>query len=149
MAVIKRASIPTGTLKLKRLKNDMKDVSSNRYKYVVEYPDGDQTSPRFTKQKAMTEFNRVKNNRQQSTSSSTSSKAQKAKGILGSLGFGSSKGGGEKVVEDVESGNFDPLGLEQNRGGGGSMDDLDMGISSSGGTAGSLDGLDMDLEDFD
>lgn len=58
MAVIKRKSIPGGTLKLKKLKNTT-DLSSNPNMYVVEFPDGDRTAPRFTKENGIREFKRV------------------------------------------------------------------------------------------
>lgn len=58
MAVIKRKKIPSGTLKLKQLKNDT-DLSNNQYKYVVEFPDGDRTDARFTKENGIREFNRI------------------------------------------------------------------------------------------
>jgi hypothetical protein len=64
MVVIKRAQIPSGALKLKQLKNDT-NLSNNQYKYVVEYPDGDRTDPRFTKQAGLQEFRRVRDHRQQ------------------------------------------------------------------------------------
>lgn len=65
MTVIKQAKIPTGTLKLKRLKNKHPELSSNQYMYVVEFPDGDRTDPRFTKERGLQEFRRVLNVRKE------------------------------------------------------------------------------------
>lgn len=66
MAVIKQQKIPGGTLKLKQLKNNT-NLSNNQYKYVVEFPDGDRSSARFTKQAGMQEFERILNNRSRSS----------------------------------------------------------------------------------
>lgn len=63
MPVVKQAQIPTGTLKLKQLKNDT-DLSGNQYKYVVEFPDGDRTLVGFTKPDGKQGFDRIKQQRQ-------------------------------------------------------------------------------------
>lgn len=59
MAIIKQRQIPSGALKLKRLKNDHKELSSNQYKYVIELPDGDRLDPRFTRDNAERVFEDV------------------------------------------------------------------------------------------
>lgn len=74
MATIKRRKIPSGTLKLKQLKNDMPQLSSNQYKYVVEFPDGDRTDPRFTRKKGELEFDRVYKARKGGTNAGNSIK---------------------------------------------------------------------------
>lgn len=63
MAIIKRRTIPTGTLKLKRLKNDLPQLSNSRHKYVVEFPDGDQTDAWFDRQTAEFQFDRIADQR--------------------------------------------------------------------------------------
>lgn len=63
MPIVKRAKIPTGTLKLKQLKNNT-DLSGNQYKYVVEFPDGDRTLVGFTKPEGKQGFERIKQQRQ-------------------------------------------------------------------------------------
>lgn len=63
MPVVKQRQIPTGKLKLKQLMNDT-DLSNNRYKYVVEFPDGDRTLVAFTKAEGKREFDRIHHQRQ-------------------------------------------------------------------------------------
>lgn len=58
MPVVKQRQIPSGTLKLKQLKNDT-NRSDNRFKYVVEFPDGDRVLAGFTKPKGKERFDRI------------------------------------------------------------------------------------------
>lgn len=69
MAVIKQKTIPSGTLKLLKLKNDSPELSNKKYKYVVEFPDGDRTFARFSKMAGENEFNRIAENRSEESMS--------------------------------------------------------------------------------
>jgi len=66
MGTIKRKSIPSGTLKLKQLKNDS-ELINGQFKYVVEFPDGDRVGPLATKRQAKQRFDSIVENRSQST----------------------------------------------------------------------------------
>lgn len=94
MAIIKRRTIPTGTLKLKRLKNDLPQLSNSRHKYVVEYPDGDQTDAWFDRQTAEFQFDRIADQRSSTGSGGFFGGGVGSGGGGGLFGGGGGNGGG-------------------------------------------------------
>lgn len=67
MTVLKRAKVETGMMELKRLKNDT--GNGGKWKYVIEYPDGDRAGPWTRKRAAKKQFEERKQLRQRDSDS--------------------------------------------------------------------------------